>query len=73
MGLFYIGTMTIYDKKRTGEDGPRGSAEALLTLSTSHAWHPNKSRFFLAGDLDLLDTPGEWLFVSIPTNRYGYK
>ena len=49
-----------YDKKRTGEDGPRGSAEALLTLNTSHQWHPNKSRFFLAGDLDLLDAPGEW-------------
>ena len=49
-----------YDKKRTGEDGPRGSKEALLSLSESHNWHPNKSRFFLAGDLDLLDAEGEW-------------
>ena len=51
-----------YDKKYTGEDGPRGSKDALLTLDDSHEWHPNKSRFFLAGALDLLDTEGEWFF-----------
>lgn len=50
-----------YTQQYTGEDGPRGSAEALLTLSEDHAWHPNKSKFFLAGDFDLLDAPGEWI------------
>lgn len=49
-----------YEKEYTGEDGPRGSEEALLTLSEDHEWHPNKSRFFIAGDLDLLDAPSEW-------------
>jgi arylsulfatase len=49
-----------YTQKFTGEDGRRGSSEALKTLRESHVWHPNKSLFFLAGDLDLLDAPGEW-------------
>lgn len=49
-----------YSKKFTGEDGTRGSALALETLGEEHEWHPNKSKFFLAGALDLLDTPGEW-------------
>ncbi|WNC68209.1 right-handed parallel beta-helix repeat-containing protein [Thalassotalea nanhaiensis] len=49
-----------YSQKFTGEDGRRGSIEALKTLKKSHPWHPNKSKFFLAGDLDLLDAPGEW-------------
>jgi len=49
-----------YDKKFTGEDGRRGSTQALKTMKKSHAWHPNKSKFFLAGSLDLLDAPGEW-------------
>jgi len=49
-----------YNRKYTGEDGRRGSVKALETLPESHVWHPNKSKFFLAGDLDLLDSPGEW-------------
>jgi arylsulfatase len=49
-----------YTQKFTGEDGRRGSREALKTLPEEHVWHPNKSLFFLAGDLDLLDAPGEW-------------
>jgi len=49
-----------YNRKYTGEDGRRGSKKALKTLPESHVWHPNKSKFFLAGDLDLLDSPGEW-------------
>lgn len=49
-----------YSSKYTGEDGRRGAKEALKTMKESHNWHPNKSRFFLAGDLDLLDAPGEW-------------
>jgi len=49
-----------YNKKYTGEDGRRGSTEALKKMKKSHNWHPNKSKFFLAGDIDLLDAPGEW-------------
>jgi len=49
-----------YTQKFTGEDGRRGSSEALKTLLQGHVWHPNKSWFFLSGDLDLLDAPGEW-------------
>ncbi|OHX63807.1 PKD domain-containing protein [Flammeovirga pacifica] len=49
-----------YTSKYTGEDGWRGSAEALLSMDESHDWHPNKSKFFLAGDLDLLDAEREW-------------
>jgi len=49
-----------YNRKYTGEDGRRGSIEALKTMPKKHFWHPNKSEFFLAGDLDLLDAPGEW-------------
>jgi len=49
-----------YNKKYTGEDGRRGSKKTLKTLKENHPWHPNKSKFFLAGDLDLLDAPGEW-------------
>ncbi|MFC0536747.1 right-handed parallel beta-helix repeat-containing protein [Pelagicoccus mobilis] len=49
-----------YEQKFTGEDGRRGSEDALRTLKESHVWHPNKSKFFLAGALDLLDAPGEW-------------
>ena len=49
-----------YNRKYTGEDGRRGSAEALKTLRTNHYWHPNKSKFFLAGALELIDAPGEW-------------
>jgi len=49
-----------YNQKHTGEDGRRGSVEALKTLKENHNWHPNKSKFFLAGALDLLDAPGEW-------------
>ncbi|WNC72823.1 right-handed parallel beta-helix repeat-containing protein [Thalassotalea psychrophila] len=50
-----------YNKKYTGEDGRRGSVQALKTMSKDHIWHPNKSKFFLAGSLDLLDAPGEWV------------
>jgi hypothetical protein len=49
-----------YNQKFTGEDGRRGSIEALKSMPKKHPWHPNKSKFFLAGDLDLLDAPGEW-------------
>jgi arylsulfatase len=49
-----------YTQKFSGEDGRRGSVEALKTLPETHVWHPNKSLFFLAGALDLLDVPGEW-------------
>jgi len=49
-----------YNQKYTGEDGRRGSAQALKSMPKKHAWHPNKSKFFLAGDIDLLDAPGEW-------------
>ena len=49
-----------YHQKFTGEDGRRGSIDALKTMPEKHPWHPNKSNFFLAGDLDLLDAPGEW-------------
>jgi hypothetical protein len=63
-----------YSKKFTGEDGTRGSAIALKTLGEDHEWHPNKSKFFLAGSLDLLDAPGEWfvkedILYLYPTNR----
>ncbi len=62
-----------YSKKFTGEDGTRGSATALETLREDHNWHPNKSKFFLAGALDLLDAPGEWfvkenMLYLYPTN-----
>ena len=49
-----------YSREYTGEDGPRGTAKALLNLPESHVYHPINSKFFLAGDLDLLDAPGEW-------------
>ena len=49
-----------YSNKYTGEDGWRGTARALRSLPESHVYHPIHSKFFLAGDLDLLDAPGEW-------------
>ncbi|QBY03571.1 right-handed parallel beta-helix repeat-containing protein [Thalassotalea sp. HSM 43] len=49
-----------YNQKYTGEDGRRGSIEALKKMPEKHAWHPNKSQFFIAGDIDLLDAPSEW-------------
>ncbi|MDX2429441.1 MAG: right-handed parallel beta-helix repeat-containing protein, partial [Bacteroides sp.] len=49
-----------YSRNFTGEDGPRGRAEALLSLEETHVYHPINSKFFLAGDLDLLNIPGEW-------------
>jgi len=50
-----------YAREYTGEDGRRGSREALKSLKSDHIWHPSKSKFFLAGALDLLDSPGEWV------------
>jgi len=49
-----------YSNRFTGEDGWRGSAKALLTLAETHVYHPIHSKFFLAGDIDLLNAPGEW-------------
>ena len=49
-----------YTQKFTGEDGWRGTAEAIAGLREGHPWHPRESRFFLAGAYDLLDVPGEW-------------
>jgi hypothetical protein len=54
-----------YTQNYTGEEGRRGAAEALKTLGENHPWHPSKSRFFLAGTLELLYTPGEW-FATVP-------
>lgn len=49
-----------YSNRNTGEDGRRGTARALLSLEETHVYHPVNSKFFLAGDLDLLNVPGEW-------------
>jgi len=49
-----------YSSRFTGEDGWRGTARALRTLAETHVYHPIHSKFFLAGDIDLLDAPGEW-------------
>lgn len=49
-----------YSNRNTGEDGWRGTVRALLNLEETHVYHPVNSKFFLAGDLDLLDAPGEW-------------
>ncbi len=49
-----------YTQKFTGEDGWRGTAEAIEKLRKDHPWHPRESKFFLAGKYDLLDAPGEW-------------
>ncbi|MCK4920244.1 MAG: right-handed parallel beta-helix repeat-containing protein [Bacteroidales bacterium] len=47
-----------YSSRYTGEDGRKAAPGVKLKLS--HQNHPSKSEFFLAGDLDLLDVPGEW-------------
>lgn len=49
-----------YSSKYTGEDGRKGSAEALRKMKKNHENHPSKSEFFLVGALGLLDAPGEW-------------
>jgi hypothetical protein len=49
-----------YSSRYTGEDGRKAYGERLRNMTKSHHNHPNKSLFFLAGDLDLLDAPGEW-------------
>ena len=49
-----------YSSKYTGEDGRRGSPEALRNMRKNHPNHPSKSEFFLTGAFDLLDAPGEW-------------
>ncbi|WNC72788.1 right-handed parallel beta-helix repeat-containing protein [Thalassotalea psychrophila] len=52
-----------YSSKFTGEDGRKGSVEALKHKkfnNKDHIIHPNRTLFFLAGSLDLLDAPGEW-------------
>ena len=51
---------SFYSNRNTGEDGWRGTARALLTLEETHVYHPINSLFFLAGDIDLLNAPGEW-------------
>ena len=45
-----------YTSRYTGEDGRKGAPGVKFR---SHI-HPRNSEFFLAGDLDLLDAPGEW-------------
>ncbi len=49
-----------YTQRYTGEDGWRGTAEAIMKLRDGHPWHPRESKFFLAGSHELLDAPGEW-------------
>jgi hypothetical protein len=49
-----------YSSRFTGEDGRKAYGERLRNMTKSHHNHPVKSLFFLAGDLDLLDAPGEW-------------
>ncbi|WP_158022039.1 right-handed parallel beta-helix repeat-containing protein [Flammeovirga pacifica] len=49
-----------YTSKYTGEDGRRGYGDALKKLKSTSDIHPSKSKFFIAGSLDLLDAPGEW-------------
>jgi len=49
-----------YSNRYTSEDGWRGTARALRTLEETHVYHPINSKFFLAGDIDLLNAPGEW-------------
>ena len=49
-----------YTQRFTGEDGWRGTADAIKKLREGHPWHPRESKFFLAGRYDLLDAPGEW-------------
>lgn len=54
-----------YSSMYTGEDGRKGSAEALKDPSfksraAKFGIHPKNSKFFLAGSLVLLDAPGEW-------------
>lgn len=52
-----------YTSKFTGEDGRKGSVEALKDKkfkNKDHIIHPNRTLFFLAGSLELLDAPGEW-------------
>jgi len=49
-----------YDKKYTGEDGPRGAPGFYEKIKERSPIHPSKSKFFLAGRLCLLDAPGEW-------------
>ena len=49
-----------YSKKHTGEDGVKGSGAKLRSLTPASPIHPNKTRFFLTGLLELLDAPGEW-------------
>jgi len=49
-----------YSSRFTGEDGRKGYGERLANMTKAHHNHPISSLFFLAGDLDLLDAPGEW-------------
>lgn len=49
-----------YSKTYTGEDGQRGAVKVLLNLPETNVYHPIHSKFFLAGNLGLLDAPGEW-------------
>lgn len=49
-----------YSSNFSGQDGSKASPEEFAKMRESDEKHPNKSEFFLAGALDLLDAPGEW-------------
>ena len=48
-----------YRKARSGGDGINASPEVAASVSRAK-YAPSNSLFFLAGDIDLLDAPGEW-------------
>ncbi|MGB0581735.1 MAG: right-handed parallel beta-helix repeat-containing protein [Limisphaerales bacterium] len=48
-----------YRKARSGGDGINASPEMAASVSRQK-YAPSNSLFFLAGDIDLLDAPGEW-------------
>lgn len=50
-----------YRKSRSGGDGINASPEVAASVSREK-YSPSNSLFFLAGDIDLLDAPGEWFF-----------
>lgn len=49
-----------YPKKYSGADGGKADETEFPTLWKTDDNHPNKSLFFLAEAIDLLDAPGEW-------------
>ena len=48
-----------YRKARSGGDGINASPEVAASVSREK-YSPSNSLFFLAGNIDLLDAPGEW-------------